>query len=82
MKKSVIEAMKARRSIRSYSKRPMHHAAEGQLQDYLRHIEHPFDARIRVELIKSGEYPGHHRASGGSAGGLDVHFLHQRLPWA
>lgn len=51
MKKSVIEAMKARRSIRSYSKRPMHHAAEGQLKDYLRHIEHPFDARIRVELI-------------------------------
>ena len=61
MKKSVIEAMKARRSIRSYSKRPMHHAAEGQLKDYLRHIEHPFDARIRVELIKTGEYPGNHR---------------------
>lgn len=61
MKKSVIEAMKARRSIRSYSKRPMHHAVEGQLLDYLRHIEHPFDARIKIELIKAEESAGSHR---------------------
>lgn len=53
--------MKSRRSIRSYSKRPLNHAAEGEIQDYLRHIEHPFDAKIRVELIKTGEYPGSHR---------------------
>ncbi|MEG2898659.1 MAG: nitroreductase family protein, partial [Eubacterium sp.] len=61
MKKSNIEAMKVRRSIRSYGKRTMNHATEGQLQDYIRYVKHPFDAKIRIEYLKNKNSNGNQR---------------------
>lgn len=61
MKNSIIETMEIRCSIRSYSKRPLNHALQGQLIDYLNHVKHPFDANIRIELIEIKDYPGNHR---------------------
>lgn len=51
MKKSYIDAMKSRRSVRTFGRREMSHMAEGQLRDYIRYVEHPFDAHVRFELV-------------------------------
>lgn len=55
MKPSYIEAIKTRQSIRSYSRRPVRHATEGQLRDYLRHVDNPFAGYVRFELVKTDD---------------------------
>ncbi|MEG0376916.1 MAG: nitroreductase family protein [Eubacterium sp.] len=61
MKKSDIALMKARCSVRSYSKRAMNHAVEGQLLDFIHYVENPFNAKIRVEYIKNEKHIGNQR---------------------